>query len=210
MYRKGLKRAFDAGVSLLFLTLFLFPLGLGLLFLKMTMGGPVFFRQVRIGRFGRRFSLIKLRTMAPNNWANHITVSNDPRLTAVGCFLRKFKLDEIPQLWNVLKGEMSLVGPRPDVPGYSDLLTGDDRRILLLRPGITGPASLKYADEENLLARAADPVAYNDTVIYPDKVRINLRYAEEYGFGRDLRYLLKTAICALWPVRCGGAERPGT
>lgn len=193
MYRRFGKRIFDALGAGLGLAL-LGPLYLGTaLFLLITEGRPVFFTQVRIGRGGRRFRIIKFRTM--NNGhddASTVTTKHDARITSYGPVLRRWKLDEIPQLWNVLMGDMSFVGPRPDVPGYYDLLLEPERRVLLLRPGITGPATLKYAEEETLLSLQADPARYNDEVIFPDKVRINLRYLDEYGFRLDLHYIRKT------------------
>ena len=123
-----------------------------------------------------------------------ITSSNDVRITKSGAFFRKTKIDELPQLWNVLIGQMSFVGPRPDVPGYADRLQGKDRRVLSVRPGITGPAQLAYRDEEDILADQNDPVKYNDEVIWPDKVKINLDYVKNYSFFKDLYYIWKTII----------------
>lgn len=123
-----------------------------------------------------------------------VTVQGDPRITPVGEFLRRWKLDEIPQLWNVLLGEMSFVGPRPDVQGYADKLKGDDRKILELRPGITGPATLKYRNEEEILAQQKDPDRYNDEVIFPDKVNINKQYLKEISFVKDIKYIIQTII----------------
>ena len=125
---------------------------------------------------------------------NNITISNDERFTPTGAILNKYKLNELPQLWNVLKGEMSFVGPRPDVEGYADKLTGEDRNILLLKPGITGPATLKYRNEEELLAQQDEPLKYNDEVIWPDKVKINLKYFNEQSFLGDLKIIIKTII----------------
>ena len=154
--------------------------------------GPAFFRQERIGRFGKPFRLVKFRSMAGNQTGETVTVAGDPRITPLGAKLRRFKLDELPELWNVLIGDMSFVGPRPDVPGYADALTGDDREILLLRPGITGPATLKYRNEEELLASVEDPKRYNDEVIFPDKVRINRYYLHHPSFLMDIRMILAT------------------
>lgn len=159
-----------------------------------TMGGPVFFSQTRIGRYGRPFRIIKFRTMQVDEDELVITIKNDRRITSTGAFLRRYRLDELPQLWNVLKGEMSLVGPRPDVPGYADKLTGDDRQILALRPGITGPATLKYANEEELLALQPDPLKYNDEFIFPDKVKINREYMFRRNFLLDIKIILYTII----------------
>ena len=154
--------------------------------------GPVLFRQQRVGRHGKLFTLVKFRTMRINDGTNTVTARNDPRITPLGAFLRRSKIDELPELWNVLIGEMSFVGPRPDVPGYADRLEGDSRQILLMRPGITGPASLKYYNEEEILAGQPDPSAYNDRVIFPDKVRINLHYMDNQSFAGDIRIILQT------------------
>ena len=155
-------------------------------------GSPVLFRQKRVGRYGRIFTLVKFCTMKPGHGGNSITISGENRITRTGRVLRKYKLDELPELWNVLKGDMSLVGPRPDVPGYADMLKGNDRRILSLRPGITGPATLKYSNEEELLSQQADPVKFNDEVLFPDKVRINLEYLDNRTFLLDLRIIFYT------------------
>ena len=157
---------------------------------------PVFFRQKRVGQFGKTFDIIKFSTMKNeeenDNSPITITISNDKRFTPTGAFLSKYKLNELPQLWNVLKGEMSFVGPRPDVEGYADKLMGEDRNILMLKPGITGPATLKYRNEEEILALQEDPLNYNDTVIWPDKVRINLEYYYQQSFVKDLKIIFQT------------------
>lgn len=152
------------------------------------------FKQTRVGRHGKLFTVFKIKTMRPSAVYNTtITQSLDPRITRSGAFFRKTKLDELPQLWNVLTGDMSFVGPRPDVPGYADQLDEKVQRVLLsVRPGITGPASLAYRNEEELLAAQSDPKRYNDEVIYPDKVRINLDYIANWRFGADINYILKT------------------
>lgn len=157
-------------------------------------GGPVFFTQKRVGRHGKLFTIYKFRTMTVNHGGSSVSVAGEARITSLGATLRRFKLDELPELWNVLIGDMSFVGPRPDVPGYADQLTGDDRRILELRPGITGPASLKYRDEEELLAKVDNPQVYNDTVIYPDKIRINLYYLDHYSFIKDIQMIICTVL----------------
>ena len=151
--------------------------------------GPVFFVQDRVGRHGRLFSMIKYRTMTVSHSGSTVSVAGESRITPLGAILRRYKLDELPELWNVFIGDMSLVGPRPDVPGYADCLRGEERRILELRPGITGPASLKYRFEENILAKVDNPQEYNDTVIYPDKVRLNLYYLDHYSFLKDLQMI---------------------
>ena len=132
--------------------------------------------------------------MTVSHSGNSVSVAGESRITPLGAVLRKYKLDELPELWNVLKGDMSFVGPRPDVPGYADKLQGDDRLILDLRPGITGPASLKYANEEEILAKVDDPIAYNDAVIFPDKVRINLDYYRNHTFWGDIRLIFQTVF----------------
>ncbi len=155
-------------------------------------GGPVIFKQQRVGRSGKLFTMYKFRSMTVNHSGSSVSVAGESRITPLGAKLRKYKLDELPELWNVLKGDMSLVGPRPDVPGYADRLQGEDRLVLKLRPGITGPASLKYANEEEILAQVADPRRYNDEVIFPDKVRINLDYYYNRTFCGDIRLIFQT------------------
>ena len=161
--------------------------------LKMP-GGPVLFRQKRVGKDGKLFTMVKFRSMSVSHGGSSVSVAGESRITPLGAKLRKYKLDEVPELWNVLVGDMSFVGPRPDVPGYADKLVGEDRVILKLRPGITGPASLKYRNEEELLAGVDDPQAYNDTVIFPDKVRINKEYYYNWSFRKDIRYILQTVF----------------
>ncbi len=173
----------------------LFPLLLIIgFFIKLSSAGPLFFTQKRVGRKGRLFTIIKFRTMVANDGSITVTARNDKRITRVGTFLRKWKLDELPELINVLLGDMSFVGPRPDVPGYADTLQGDDRRILELRPGITGPASLKYYNEEEILAGVENPKEYNDNVIFPDKVKINLKYLERCSLAEDLKIIFYTIL----------------
>lgn len=158
------------------------------------MGGPVLFKQQRVGKKGKLFSMFKFRTMTDNHGGSSVSVAGESRITPLGAKLRKYKLDELPELWNVLIGDMSFVGPRPDVPGYADQLQGDDREVLQLRPGITGPATLKYRNEEELLATVDNPQEYNDNVIFPDKVRINRYYLHHYSFGMDLKMILATVL----------------
>ncbi len=157
-------------------------------------GGPVIFRQKRVGRGGRLFTMYKFRSMTVGHGGSSVSVAGESRITPLGAKLRRYKLDELPELWNVLVGDMSFVGPRPDVPGYADNLTGDDREVLRLRPGITGPASLKYRNEEELLARQPDPQRYNDEVIFPDKVRINRYYLHHYSFIKDIEMIFATVL----------------
>ena len=178
----------------LFLLILCFPIILGVfVFIKIKMpNGPVFFNQKRVGQEGKLFTLHKFRTMTMGHQGSSVTVAGQSRITPLGKFLRKYKLDELPQLFNILKGEMVFVGPRPDVEGYADKLVGEERKILKLRPGITGPASLKYANEEEILAQQKDPQKYNDEVIYPDKVRINLNYYYNRNLWMDFKIILQT------------------
>ncbi len=156
--------------------------------------GPILFKQIRVGRYGKPFTLYKFRSMVVDHTGSNVSVAGEARITPVGAKLRKYKLDELPQLWNVFIGDMSFVGPRPDVPGYADKLEGEESVILKLRPGITGPASLKYKNEEELLASVADPVKYNDEVIFPDKVKINMQYYYHWSFWGDIKYIAKTIV----------------
>ena len=190
-----LKQIFDRAAALIGLLL-LWPLLLVVaILIKLKMpGGPVLFRQKRIGQYGKSFTMYKFRTMKVAHSGSSVSVKGETRITPLGAKLRKYKLDELPELWNVFIGDMSFVGPRPDVPGYADKLKGDDRKILLLKPGITGPASLKYRNEEELLAEKDDPVTYNDEVIFPDKVRINLNYLKHWNFFLDIRIIICTVI----------------
>ena len=213
----ALKWIFDRVVSLVGL-LFLWPVLLivALLIKTKMPGGPVFFVQKRVGKGGHLFSCHKFRTMIASpqpspegkgavEWST-VSVAGDSRITPLGSKLRHYKLDELPGLWDVFCGKMSFVGPRPDVPGYADALKGDARRVLQLRPGITGPATLKYRLEDEMISEyvaqkqlLGDPrpkqeiaVEYNDTVIYPDKVRINLYYLDHYSFFKDFQMILCT------------------
>ena len=188
-----MKYLFDRTASLFGLLLLWPALLIVALLIRMKMpGGPVIFTQRRVGRDGRLFTMYKFRSMTVSHSGSSVSVAGESRITPLGAKLRKYKLDELPELWNVLKGDMSFVGPRPDVPGYADRLQGEDRLILKLRPGITGPASLKYANEEEILAQVSDPVKYNDEVIFPDKVRINLDYYDNHTFLGDIRLIFQT------------------
>lgn len=190
-----LKYLFDRIVSFVGL-LFLWPILIivAILIRKKMPGGPVLFKQKRVGRNGRLFTMVKFRSMTVSHNGSSVSVAGESRITPLGAKLRQYKLDELPELWNVLTGDMSFVGPRPDVPGYADKLEGNDRRILQLRPGITGPASLKYRNEEELLAQVDNPQEYNDTVIYPDKIRINLYYLDHYSFVKDIQMIVCTVL----------------
>ncbi|EKU88231.1 sugar transferase [Bacteroides oleiciplenus] len=190
-----LKVFFDRGVSL-FGLFFLFPVLLlvGILIRIKMPDGPVIFTQKRVGQYGRLFTMYKFRSMMVNHSGSSISVQGESRITPLGAKLRKYKLDELPELWNVLIGDMSFVGPRPDVPGYADKLEGENRRMLLLKPGITGPASLKYRNEEELLAQQEEPQRYNDEVLFPDKVRINIEYLDHWSFWNDIKIIIYTIL----------------
>lgn len=188
-----MKYLFDRMASLLGLLLLWPVLLIVALLIRMKMpGGPVIFTQRRVGRDGQLFTMYKFRSMTVSHSGSSVSVAGESRITPLGTKLRRYKLDELPELWNVLKGDMSFVGPRPDVPGYADKLRGEDRLILKLRPGITGPASLKYANEEEILAQVPDPVKYNDEVVFPDKVRINLEYYYNHTFFGDIKLIFQT------------------
>jgi len=191
-----MKRLFDFTFAIFGLTI-LSPVLIILSLIIITSPGTVLYSQKRVGRQGRLFTLYKFRTMVHNADTmpgGSITVENDDRITAIGKLLRRWKLDELPTLWNVLKGDMSFVGPRPDVPGYADKLEGESRRVLEMRPGITGPATLKYANEEKLLAEVDNPKKYNDEVVFPDKVQINLEYVDNWSFWMDIKIIFKTVF----------------
>ncbi len=186
------KWCFDRIVALVGLVVLFLPLLIIAVLIKLDSKGPAFFLQWRIGKNGKPFRICKFRTMKDQSEGDSITTANDPRITRIGHWLRHSKVDCLTELINVLIGQMSLVGPRPDMQGYADQLQGDERRILQLRPGITGPASIKYRNEEELLAQQADPKAYNDNIIWPDKVKINLKYLENWTFGGDIKLIFKT------------------
>lgn len=221
-----LKFLFDRIVSFIGLAVLWPVLLIVAILIKIKMpGGPAFFVQKRVGKGGKLFKCHKFRTMIPvknnkgaegkkgdKNWST-VSVAGDSRITPLGAKLRHYKLDELPGLWDVLIGNMSFVGPRPDVPGYADKLQGDDRDVLKLRPGITGPATLKYRLEDEYLANARKLVAnlnvnldldsmsdqevavwYNDNVIYPDKVRLNCYYYRHYSFIKDIQMILCTVL----------------
>lgn len=193
-----LKYIFDRLVSLIGL-LILWPVFIIVaILIKVKMpGGPVFFIQNRVGRHGKLFKVHKFRSMTVRKETDAVTgvaAAETTRITPLGEKLRKYKLDELPELWDVLIGKMSFVGPRPDIPGYADQLQGEDREILKLRPGITGPASLKYRNEEDILASVDNPQQYNDEIIYPDKVRLNRYYLHHYSFIKDIQMIFCTVL----------------
>lgn len=216
------KRLFDIIASLcgLLLIWWMFPIVAFLIHKKMP-GGPAFFCQKRVGKNGKLFTCHKFRSMTVKHSGSSVSVAGDSRITPFGAKLRHYKIDELPELWDVLIGNMSFVGPRPDVPGYADKLTGDDRDVLKLRPGITGPATLKYRLEDEMIAEFVlklregslelreglrmpeninsmtdqeVAVWYNDNVIYPDKVRLNCYYYRHYSFLKDIEMILATVL----------------
>lgn len=194
-----LKWLFDRVFSVIGLVCLSWLLVIVAILVKIKMpGGPVLFKQQRVGKNGKLFTMVKFRSMAVNHGGSSVSVAGETRITPFGAKLRRYKLDELPELWNVLKGDMSFVGPRPDVPGYADALIGEDVEVLELRPGITGPASLKYRDEEEILKRVqnegGDPRKYNDEVIFPDKVRINRYYLHHYSFFKDIQMIIVTVM----------------
>jgi len=192
------KRLFDLVVSCMGMIFLFIPFCIIALLVKISSRGTILFIQNRIGKNGKEFKCVKFRTMYMDSEKyGSVTTAKDNRITPVGSFLRKFKLDELPQLWNVFVGNMSFVGPRPDVAGYADKLTGKAAAILSLRPGITGSATLYFRDEEEQLAKVEDPVEYNDTVIWPKKVALNIEYVNTWSFFKDIGYILITIFPAL-------------
>lgn len=205
----GYKWIFDRLAALIGL-LFLWPLlVIVIIMIKTKMpGGPAFFVQQRVGKDGKLFNCHKFRSMTVSHNGSSVSVAGDSRITPFGAKLRHYKLDELPGLWDVLIGNMSFVGPRPDVPGYADKLQGDDRDVLKLRPGITGPATLKYRLEDEMISeyvakrqkegdtRSMQEIAveYNDYVIYPDKVRMNCYYYRHYSFLKDIEMIIATVL----------------
>ena len=188
-----IKRFFDIFFSILGIVFFLPVFLIISLLIRLDSKGPVFFLQDRVGLNERIFKIIKFRTMKVNhNSKLTITAIDDDRITRIGSLIRRFKIDELPELLNVLKGDMSFVGPRPDVPGYADKLQGEDRNILKLRPGITSMASLKYANEEQLLKLQDNPEKYHYEVIFKDKVKINLAYYYKNNLWIDLKIIFST------------------
>lgn len=189
-----IKRLFDISGSLFGLIILAPLIILIIIIIKIKMPGPVFFLQYRVGYKGKLFRIIKFRTMITNHNGNSVSIKGESRITGIGSHLRKYKLDELPELINVFIGDMSFVGPRPDISGYADKLKGEDKIILSVRPGITSPASIKYRNEEMLLASFDDPKKYNDEILYPDKIRINKSYIENWTFAMDIKIILYTII----------------
>jgi len=186
------KRIFDIVLSILGIFFLTIPILILTIFASISTKKNGIFKQERIGQHAKPFQILKIRSMIENNSSSHITIKNDQRITSFGKFIRKYNLDELPQIFNVLKGEMSFVGPRPDVKGYADLLQGNDKIILSLKPGITGPATLAFQNEEELLAKQDNPKQYNDEVLWPKKVTINKEYITNWSLINDLKYIIKT------------------
>lgn len=182
------KRFFDIIFFLFALLFFFWVVLIGWLFAAIDTHTNGIFIQERVGQFGIPFKIYKLRTIQLSS------SSGDARISKIGKFLRGYKLDELPQFFNVLKGEMSIVGPRPDLPGYYDLLEGESRKILELKPGLTSLASLKYSKEESLLRNQVSPDRYNNSIVFPDKVQLNLDYYDHHSFWGDIGIILKTAV----------------
>ncbi len=195
-----MKRLFDLVASLAAIII-LSPLFIVIsLLILLTMGWPVFYCQARVGRGGRLFKIVKFRSMVrrADRQGPSYTVGGDPRITPVGRFLRKHKLDEIPQLFNVLVGQMSFVGPRPEVPEYVEMYTDSQRSVLSVRPGLTDPASIVYRDEEKVLARYEDSRAAYVEKIMPAKLKLNMAYLEKATFRKDLGLILETLKRLFW------------
>lgn len=188
------KRALDLAVSVPLLVVTAPVQALAVLVARRSTGGSGLYRQRRVGRCGEPFVMHKVRTMrcSPDPDSTTVTTHRDARVTPAGAFMRRWKIDELPQLYDVVRGRMSLVGPRPDVPGYADVLSGEDRLVLSVRPGITGPATLHYRAEERLLAAVTDPETHNRVVLWPHKVAMNVEYVRGWTLRRDLKYLVDT------------------
>ncbi|MCF6351352.1 MAG: sugar transferase [Flavobacteriaceae bacterium] len=186
------KRFFDLFFSILGILILTFPiLVLAILATLATKNNGIFI-QKRIGMHAEPFYILKLRTMINSDSKDNITLKNDPRITKFGKLLRKYNLDELPQIYNVFIGNMSFVGPRPDVKGYADILQGDDKVILNIKPGITGPATLKFKNENEILSIKSNPKKYNDEILWKEKVEINKNYIKNWSLKNDLKYILKT------------------
>jgi len=190
---KILKRAFDIILALVGIGLSWWLMLLAWIVASIETKSNGLFMQKRIGYKGKEFLVFKIKTMYPNTTNNStVTTANDSRITKSGKFFRRYKIDELPQLFNVLFGSMSFVGPRPDVKGFADELQGEDRVILSIKPGITSPASIKYKNEEEILASVKDPIEYNKNVIWKDKVAINKEYMTKWSLKNDILYIIKT------------------
>lgn len=207
LFDRIIKFSFDRITAFVGLVVLALPLAIIAIMVKCSLSKEsALFKQTRVGKDGKFFQIHKFRTMTNEKEVSNIAYPNRARITPLGAKLRRYKIDELPELWDVLIGNMSFVGPRPDVPGYADQLQGDDRVILKMRPGITGPATLKYRNEEQLIGeyvkqalangdtRSEDEIAqwYNDEVIYPDKVRLNVEYYKNYSFFNDIKIIFRT------------------
>jgi len=203
------KRALDILLATAGLVLLSPVLGVLACFIKLTSRGPVLYRQIRIGKGGCPFQILKLRSMVQqtSNKGLGITVAGDPRVTSIGRFLRRYKVDELPQLWNVLRGDMSLVGPRPELLVYVAEYTQEQRIVLSIRPGITDPASLAYRHEEEILAEQGDPEQFYRTQILPDKLARNRAYLQKITLQNDVRIILKTISSSFLLAKRIGARR---
>ncbi|MEM7086991.1 MAG: sugar transferase [Bacteroidota bacterium] len=182
-----IKRIFDLSISIIILPFVIIPLILLLVIASFNTGKNGLFVQKRVGHLGNGFNLYKIRTLKGVDHLDIVAITDSE--TVFGRWLRQTKLDELPQIFNVLKGDMSWVGPRPDVPGYADMLEGEDRIVLSVKPGITGPATLKYKNEDRLLLKQENPLEYNDSIIWPDKVKINKAYVAQWSLSKDIKYL---------------------
>ena len=200
-YKKTGKRLFDVATATIGLLLLWPVLAVLALLVKFRSSGPILFRQDRVGRGGKVFRIAKFRSMDVDAEQRglQITSAGDRRITPIGGILRRTKLDELPQLWNVLRGEMSLVGPRPEVPSYVQTYTTEQREVLSVRPGLTDPASILYREEEKLLAGQADPESYYREIVLPAKLKLNLEYLSRVSFVRDVFLILQTMTCVLTP-----------
>jgi len=185
------KRSFDLIFSIILIPVLIVPIVIFLVIATIDTRQFGLFLQKRVGQHGRLFHIYKIRTLRKEK---HVLGHLDMSATSFGKFLRHYKLDELPQIFNVVSGTMGFVGPRPDIPGFADELKGDDRSILKVKPGITGPATLKYKDEEAILSQQLDPESYNRTIIWPDKVKINKKYIDNYSFSLDLNFILKSLL----------------
>jgi len=189
------KRLFDVIFSICGIVIFFIIIFIAWIVASIDTKSNGFFCQTRIGRNGKKFTMYKIKTMINSDTNNtSVTTRNDPRITKIGGFFRRTKIDELPQLWNVFTGKMSVVGPRPDVSGFADKLMGVESLILTIRPGITGPAAIKYRHEEALLADKLNPNKYNREVIWPDKIAVNLEYIHNWSLLLDIKYIFATVL----------------
>jgi len=189
------KRLFDVIFSICGIVIFFIIIFIAWIVASIDTKSNGFFCQTRIGRNGKKFTMYKIKTMINSDTNNtSVTTRNDPRITKIGGFFRRTKIDELPQLWNVFTGKMSVVGPRPDVSGFADKLMGVESLILTIRPGITGPAAIKYRHEEALLADKLNPNKYNREVIWPDKIAVNLEYIHNWSLLLDIKYIFITVL----------------